>query len=138
MVNTLKPNEFNILHLFPQIQILKMCQIRSFHLLSNVPSHLYGALAEIHLSSGRSNMVNLIFQSLKRLNLFHFSQSSLGLLYFLMSRCTAMELTHIGLMNVGHLCFLLSHCYNVFKGSIICQDQTLKGFCFFLTAKVKV
>ncbi len=52
---------------------------------------------------------------MQRLNLFHFSQSSLGLLYFLMSSGTAMELTHIGLMNVGNLCFLLYHCYNVFK-----------------------
>ncbi len=81
MVDTLKPNEFSIFNLFPQIKILKMCQIRSFHFLSNVPSHLYGTLAEIHLSSGRSNMVDLM----QRLNLFHFSQSSLGLLYFLMS-----------------------------------------------------
>ncbi len=59
-------------------------------------------------------MVDLIFQSMQRLNLFHFSQSSLGLLYFPMSSGTVMELTHIGLLYVGNLCFLMSHCYNVF------------------------
>lgn len=68
MFNTLKPNEFSICLLFLQKSLLKKVPNLLFSSIEQHPlTHVYGALAEIHLSSGReSNMVDLIFQSLER------------------------------------------------------------------------